>query len=261
LSMIDVENLTFAYGSEPDLFKDFRLYIDKGDTWSIIGPSGCGKTTLLYLLAGLYHPGKGTVFISNKQLTRPRPLTGLVLQDHGLLPWATVRQNVALGVKIRRFYGPDGKHVPLTVSANKIKAEEQIDYWMQRLGLDGLSNKYPSQLSGGQRQRTAIARSLLLEPDLILLDEPFSALDAPTRDDLERILIDLTREQNLTMVLVTHDIDVAVTMGEKILVLADKTNHTAQIVENSCAGRLDERTSDSFKAVSDSLRQLIGKEI
>ena len=259
--MIDIDNLTFAYSNEPPLFKNFRLKIDRGDSWSIIGPSGCGKTTFLYLLAGLYHPDGGRVSIGSDPLNRPRPLIGLVLQDHGLLPWATVEQNIALGIKIRRFYGPDGKHVPAHISAGKINAEERIEYWLERLGLDGLTKKYPSQLSGGQRQRTAIARTLLLEPDLLLLDEPFSALDAPTRDDLETILIDLIREQKLTVVLVTHDIDVAVTMGEKILVLTETTNHTPHIVDNPSAGQMDKRNSGAFKTVSDTLRQLIGKEI
>lgn len=255
--MIDVIDLTFAYRGEQLLFDKFAFSIQPGESWSIIGPSGCGKTTLLYLLAGLYSPTSGQIIIGNQPIVRPRPLTGLVLQDHGLLPWATVRENIALGVKIRKFYGPDGKHVPTNISLNAENIEDLIDSWLRKLGIETLRDKYPSQISGGERQRTAIARTLLLEPDLLLLDEPFSALDAPTRLELEQILLDLTREQYLTLVIVTHDIEVAATMGEKIMVLNKIINRQPRIVQNTLVEESGKETSEVFKAFTRSLHQLI----
>src|SRR5512135_1026927 len=111
--MIEVEKLTFAYPGYPALFEGFNWGVSTGEGWAIIGPSGCGKSTLLYLIAGLRRPSAGQVLVDNQSITRPRPQTGLILQDYGLLPWTTVWDNAALGLNIRRFYGPDGKHTPL----------------------------------------------------------------------------------------------------------------------------------------------------
>src|SRR5918994_13962 len=153
--MIELQSVTFGYSHASPLFEDFSLSISRGETWALLGPSGCGKTTLLYLLAGLRQPTSGQICIEGELLTRPRPRSGLILQDYGLLPWSTVRENVDLG----------------------------------------------------QRQRTAIARTLALEPDLLLMDEPFSSLDAITRGDLQELTLSLCAEQNLTLVIVTHAIE------------------------------------------------------
>ena len=174
--MIHINSIDFGYPNLPLLFEEFSLEISPGETWAILGPSGCGKTTLLYLLAGLRFPIKGSIEIDGERLTRPRPHSGLILQDHGLLPWSTVRENVELGLRLRKFYGEDGTHAPIN-----FQPKNGVDYWLERLGIGNIADKYPSQLSGGQRQRTAIARTLVLEPDLLLMDEPFSSLDAVTR--------------------------------------------------------------------------------
>ncbi len=256
--MIEIDNLTFAYSGQAEIFKGFNLSVSRGDAWSVIGPSGCGKTTFLYLLAGLRRLTAGTILIEGAPVLRPRPCTGLVLQDHGLLPWATVRENVRLGLNIWKFYGADGKHAPADKNLDRHKADQRVDYWLQKLGIEGLKDEYPGRLSRGQRQRTAIARTLVLEPDLLLLDEPFSALDAPTREDLEDLIVNLNRASNITCVIVTHDIEVAVIMGKKILALRKGFNHQALIVENSFAGNIDSRSQPAFHDQCAELRKTLG---
>jgi NitT/TauT family transport system ATP-binding protein len=225
--MIELDSLTFAYPNGQTIFKEFDWRVQRGESWAILGPSGCGKTTLLYLLAGLRMPTSGLVRIEGKPLTRPRPHTGLILQDYGLLPWATVRENAALGLRIRTFYGPDGKHAP-----DEFRPAQDVDPWLERLGLGPFKDKFPGQISGGQRQRTAIARTLSLGPDLLLMDEPFSSLDAPTRESLQRLTLDLWTEQELTLVTVTHAIEEAVILGQKILLLSQPPNCETVVILN-----------------------------
>jgi NitT/TauT family transport system ATP-binding protein len=256
--MITIDDLTFAYSGQSPIFQDFSLHVDRGAALSIIGPSGCGKTTLLYLLAGLRHPQSGSIMIDHKPITRPRPRSGLVLQDHGLLPWQTVRENARLGLTIWGFYGSDGRHAPADEQLVPNQADQRVDGWLKKLGIEGLRDQYPLQLSRGQRQRTAIARTLAMKPDLLLMDEPFSALDAPTREDLQNFIITLHDKSDLTYIIVTHDIEVAVVMGQKILVLQKSANQEAQIMDNACAGFSDGRMQGKFQQKCEDLRNLLG---
>ena len=217
--MIQIESLSFNYQDGPQVFDCFDWNVEHGEAWVILGPSGCGKSTLLYLIAGLVIPQTGLVCIDGHALTRPRPKSGLILQDYGLLPWATVQENAELGLNVRTFYGPDGKHAP-----EESQVSPRADRWLERLRLIDQSNKFPAQLSGGQRQRTAIARTLVLNPDLLLMDEPFSSLDAPTREGLQLLTLELVSEEKLTLVLVTHSIEEAAFMGHKILLLKKPPN-------------------------------------
>lgn len=257
--MIDIKGLTFAYSGWPPIFDRFDLTVKRGEALAVIGPSGCGKSTLLYLLAGLLSPESGSICINRVPLVRPRPRTGLVLQDHGLLPWSTVAQNIRLGLDIWKFYGSDGKHAPTDKQVDPQQAEKRVTFWLQKLGLEGFRDQYPARLSRGQRQRTAIARTLVLQPDLMLLDEPFSALDAPTREDLQKTLITQHRESNLSYIIVTHDIEVAVVMGQKIMLLSRGANHRSPIIENDCALKVEHRHQAEFHDRCEELRQLLGE--
>lgn len=259
--MIEIENLRFTYSGQAPIFDNYTLKIRRGDAWAVIGPSGCGKTTLLYLLAGLRRPDSGNIRIDGQPLTRPRPRTGLVLQDHGLLPWATVRQNARLGLTIRTFYGSDGRHAPIDERLGQVDADRRVSQWLDELGLAGLQHQYPANLSRGQRQRTALARTLAMEPDLLLLDEPFSALDAPTREELELIILGQQKSAGLTIVTVTHDIEVAVVMGRNILALGDGPNSEVRVIENESACGTESNRGQAFQDKCIELRHLLGKLI
>ncbi len=253
--IINLINITFNYPNGTTIFQNFSWEVKRGETWAIIGPSGCGKSTLLYLIAGLRRPVNGEIRVDHQLIIRPRPQTGLILQDYGLLPWATVWDNAVLGLDIRRFYGPDGKHTPADESFND--RAERVDYWLDRLGIRHIARRYPGQISGGQRQRTAIARTLALNPDLLLMDEPFGALDALTREDLQRLTLELQAERNLTTLIVTHNIDEAVFMGRKILLLSHPPTVEPLIVENPLAGSLGYRQQAEFFERCNGLRQML----
>jgi ABC-type nitrate/sulfonate/bicarbonate transport system ATPase subunit len=253
--MIELINTTFAYPKQNPIFQDFTWKTNAGKIWAILGSSGCGKSTLLSLLAGLLKPLSGEILINGRPLERSRPHTGLIIQEYGLLPWATVRQNAGLGLRIRGFYGPDGTHAP-----EDFQPTTSIDYWLTRLQLETHSEKYPSQLSGGQRQRTAIARTLAMEPDLILMDEPFSSLDAPTREALQSLTLELQHEQDLSLMFVTHSIEEASFLGEKILLLSKPPNKTPQILDNPGAGQFNYRESAAYQAICKDLLSLLEQD-
>ncbi len=256
-SIIRLIDVTFAYPNGTTILKNFSLTMLPGEAWAVIGPSGCGKSTLLYLMAGLYQPSGGQLLVDGQPLSRPRPKTGLILQDYGLLPWSTVQDNIALGLDIRRFYGPDGKHAPIGEPLpNRLS---QVNYWLKRLGIDHLAHHYPNQISGGQRQRTAIARTLVLNPDVLLMDEPFGALDALTREGLQRLILELRSEGHLTTVIVTHSIEEAVYLGQKILLLPFISANLGGcvIVDNSKAGSADYRQTADFFFNCNRLREIL----
>jgi len=238
--MIEVEGLEFGYTPGQAIFAGFAWRAAAGEAWAIIGPSGCGKTTLLYLLAGLRRPRRGRVVIAGRPLAGPREATGLVLQDYGLLPWLTVRANVALGLRIRG--------VP------RRQQDEIVALWLARLGLGETAARYPAQLSGGQRQRVAIARTLALDPDLLLMDEPFSSLDAITREDLQDLTLGLGIAGRATTVLVTHNIEEAVFLARRILVLPRPPIQAAAVIENPRGGHAGYRREREYHEKCDEVR-------
>jgi len=253
--MIDLVDLSFTYPDQPPVFDRFSWHVETGEIWSVLGPSGCGKSTLLLLLAGLLQPQAGQVLIGGYRITRPRPRTGLILQEYGLLPWATVYDNMALGLRIRRFYGPDGRHVPQDDHVDQSETRTRVDHWLGRLDIGELAGKYPGQISGGQRQRAAIARTLALQPDLLLMDEPFSSLDAPTRESLQVLTLELCAEAGLTVILVTHNIEEAAFVGQRVLQLDNPPNRQAQVADNPHAATAAYRCSSEYQAACSSLRE------
>jgi ABC-type nitrate/sulfonate/bicarbonate transport system ATPase subunit len=258
LAVISLQSIWFAYPGGASVFEDFSWQVASGEAWAVLGPSGCGKTTLLYLLAGLRLPTSGEIRIGGEPLRKPRPGTGLILQDYGLLPWATVRENVGLGLRVRRFYGPDGVHAP---SGERISSPAgRVQPWLERLGLTPIAESYPGQISGGQRQRTAIARTLALNPDLLLMDEPFASLDAPTREGLQALTIELRAERRLTTVVVTHAIEEAALLGQRILLLGSIPNTSAAVFKNPGATDTKYRGSPRYLSMCNQLRQAMEAE-
>lgn len=257
---IDLRDLDFAYPRQEPLFSNFSWQVEEDESWAVIGPSGCGKSTLLYLLAGLRQASGGEIWIAGQRLLRPRPRTGLILQDYGLLPWATVAENAGLGLRVRRFYGPDGRHAPSGPRVQHQEIAQRVDHWLHRLGIGSLSDQYPSQISGGQRQRAAIARTLAMRPDLLLMDEPFSSLDALTREDLERLTLELRAETAVTTVIVTHNIEEAVYMGQHLLVMKQPPQSKPLIIANPAAGQLDYREKAAFQTRCSEVRDLLGRQ-
>lgn len=227
--MIEIDHLQISYGSETAL-QDVSLEIARRSSCAIIGPSGCGKTTLLYALAGLIQPAAGQICIDGQPLTDIRRRTSLILQEYGLLPWKTVYDNIAFALKSR---GLDRK-----------ACAAMVQTVMADLGIASQSGKYPGELSGGQRQRVAIGRALALEPDLLLMDEASSALDAITREHIQDLILGIFKHKQITLVLVTHNIEEAVLLGQKIVVMGQ--GFIRSIVANPCFGLDDAREQSVF---------------
>lgn len=247
--MLEIERITFGYSQSAAIFHDFSWTVARNESWSILGPSGCGKSTLLYLLAGLKFPVAGCITIDGQPVSRPRPQTGLILQDYGLLPWATVRENAALGLELRKFYGPDGTHAP-----RESIPVGSVDAWLVQLGIQNIADKFPAQISGGQRQRTAIARTLVLSPDLLLMDEPFSSVDAITRTELQDLTIRLCLENGITRIVVTHSIEEAAILGRKILLLKQAPHSAAEVIDNPESGVEGFTRSSEYQRICQLLR-------
>ncbi|MGE5591983.1 MAG: ABC transporter ATP-binding protein [Bacillota bacterium] len=246
--MVEVENLGLTYHGQTGAvaaLTGVSFSLAPGQSCAVIGPSGCGKSTLLYVLAGLLAPGQGRVRVAGEEVRPRRPETALVLQDFGLLPWKTVWHNAALGLEIRRL--------PRAEQVNRV--EEAL----RRVGLWEARHRFPSQLSGGQRQRVAIARSLCLQPDLLLMDEPFSALDALTREDLQDLLLTAWRTYNPTLVLVTHSIEEAVFLGQRVLVLSPHPGRVVAEIANPEAGDPAYRRHPDFYAQCTHVRDALEK--
>ncbi len=199
--------MTFFDANRADLLAldDMSLDVEKGEFLAIVGPSGCGKSTLLRLLAGLLHPIAGSVLLRGQPLTEPRREIGYVFQRANLMPWRTVLSNIALPLEIA--------HMP------QAEALERAQDLISLVGLDGFAGSYPAQLSGGMQQRVSLARALIHEPTLLLLDEPFGSLDALTRERMNTELLRIWNLRKPTVVMVTHSISEAVFLSDRVLVL------------------------------------------
>lgn len=216
------------------------LVLSGGQSIAIIGPSGCGKSSALQMAAGLLQPTSGSVTVDGTPIVRPRTSTALILQDFGLLPWKTVLKNAELGLKVRG----------VSRDERRDRAREALNL----VGLSGFEDAYPGGLSGGMQQRLALARSLALDVDLLLMDEPLSALDALLREQLQDTLLDLWRNEGYAQVLVTHSIEEAVYLGQRVYVLSPRPGHVVDVVDNPHMGDKAYRGSDEFFALCNRIR-------
>lgn len=227
--LLEICHLSYAYHSidgETYALSDLNFQVEKGEFIAIVGPSGCGKSTLLSLISGLLQPENGTILLDGRSITQTRANVGYMLQKDHLLEWRTIYQNVILGLEIQH---------KLTTE-NKLRIEQMLSNY----GLEAFRNSRPSQLSGGMRQRAALIRTLAQNPDLLLLDEPFSALDYLTRisvcDDIYRIL----KKEEKTAILVTHDLSEAISVADRIIILSARPAAIKKIVPVHLT--LEERT-------------------
>ena len=214
--ILSTDSINVVYQESLIALQNVSLDIPAAKLTAILGPSGCGKTTLLKVIAGLIKPTSGSVKVRGKEIEGPGPDRALVFQDFALLPWATVLQNVGFGLRARG--------VP------KKEREETSLHYIKEVGLLGFEDKYPHQLSGGMRQRTGLARALTINSDILLMDEPFSAVDEQMRRKLQEDLLKLLKVENKTVIFVTHSIEEAVYLADQVIILSGRPGSVAEIV-------------------------------
>lgn len=210
---VEISQLMKSYptpsGGEAVIVKDFNLKIAKGEFVTVIGHSGCGKSTQLMMLAGLSEITEGAIVIAGKEIAGPGPDRGIVFQSPSLLPWFTAYENVMLGVDQVFF------------TATKEERHQIVEYYLTVVGLGDSMDKYPAELSQGMRQRVGIARAFALKPKMLLLDEPFGMLDSLTRYELQAVLLELWRKERITAMMVTHDVDEALYLSDRVVCMTD----------------------------------------
>lgn len=224
--LLTVENVGKTYG-EVEAMRDVSLEVDEGEFVSIVGPSGCGKSTLMEIVGGLIEPSTGTITIAGNPVRGTDPAIGIVFQQESAFPWRTVIDNVAFGLEM--------------VGTEKAERLRRAQDMIELVGLSGFEDRYPAELSGGMRQRVAIARTLVMQPKLILMDEPFGALDEQTRRILGEELSRIREATNATVLFITHSFDEALLLSDRIVVMTARPGTIKTVVENPLPRPRDSR--------------------
>jgi NitT/TauT family transport system ATP-binding protein len=259
--VISAEHLSHIYANGTEALRDFSLDVRRGEFVAIVGPSGCGKSTLLRALAGLIQATSGRVSLDGDVVTQPSPRVGIMFQDAALLPWRTVEQNIQLPLEV----GAEDRRLEI-----KTNLQSPVSSLIQLVGLSGFEGAYPRALSGGMAQRVALARALVTQPPVLLLDEPFGALDAMTRESLTASLEDILRSTGTTAVMVTHNIAEAVFLSDRVVVCSPRPGHVAGEVrvdlprprtwEMERMARFGELIGSVREVLADSVRIRIAKD-
>jgi NitT/TauT family transport system ATP-binding protein len=215
-SRIQIEGLAKEFGSLR-VFEDIDIQIGRRECLAIVGPSGCGKTTMLRCIDGLVEPTEGHVRIGGEIVRKPPKGVAVVFQNFGLFPWKTVYENVAYGLRM--------------INASKQTIAERVPKFIEMVGLSGFEKAFPYQLSGGMQQRTGLARALAVEPEVLLMDEPFASIDAQTREVLQFELLRIWESRPTSMVFVTHSIEESVLMGDRVVVLKGRPSRVHEVIE------------------------------
>lgn len=250
--MIEWRNISKSFGKDGTTVQalgDVSLTVRAAEFLAIVGPSGCGKSTLLNITAGLMHPNRGQVYYASEQVTGVNTRVGYITQKDNLLPWRTVRGNVALALEVKGY--------PAT------KRQELVSLYIQMVGLNGFENHYPSELSGGMRKRTTLARTLIYDPETLLMDEPFGALDAQLKLLLQDELLKLWQKTKKTIVFVTHDLAEAVSLADRVVVMSARPGRIKLIQEIDLPRPRDVyrvRFSTSFSTLCERLWSSIGED-
>jgi NitT/TauT family transport system ATP-binding protein len=233
MSSVSTHEVSVSYGPQEVLCK-LSLDVHGGEFVCLLGPSGCGKTTLLNVIAGFRSPSTGAVMVDGIAVHGPGADRGMVFQEYALFPWFTVEQNVQYGPRLR--------------GASKSERQKIADYFLGLVGLEGKKDQYPNQLSGGQRQRVAIARALANQPRILLMDEPFGALDSMTRESLQEELLRIWETDRRTCIFVTHSISEAAFLADRIVVMKAQPGRIHAVLENNMP-RPRQRISDAYFAM------------
>jgi len=248
--MLSIKNLNKTYhteeGDEVVALSDINLDVADKEFVCFIGPSGCGKTTLLRITAGLEKPDTGTLTVNNEPITGPGPDRGMVFQEYSLFPWRTVLKNITFSLELKK--------IP------KSEREKIARDFLEVVGLSKFADSYPHELSGGMKQRVAIARALVNDPKVLLMDEPFGAVDAQTRNRLQHELLNIWEKKKKTVVFITHSVDEAVFLADKVVVFTARPGRIKEVI-NVDLPRPRERTSFEANAIREHLLATLGAEI
>lgn len=217
---ISFRNVAKVFGAGPNAFtaiKNLTFDIDDGEIVTVVGPSGCGKSTAMNMVAGLISQSSGEVLVDGKPVSRPGPDRGVIFQQYALFPWMTVRENVEFGLKLQKL--------------GKLERRQRAMHYLGLVGLADFADSYPKTLSGGMKQRCAIARAYAVNPTVLLMDEPFGALDALTRVKLQNQLLETWSKDKRTVMFITHDVDEAVYIAHRVIVLAANPGRLQEIID------------------------------
>lgn len=250
-SGLRIHQLHVAYQNGQLALGEMNLTLPEHGIYTVIGPSGSGKSTLLRAIAGLLPGYEGELLFNGRSVHDKDTLIGLVPQNYGLLPWKTVRDNIRIAMRIAH---PGG------AGHNRREQDRQIMHWLESMGIAQLAGRFPLSLSGGQQQRVAIARAFAILPTLLLLDEPFSALDAITREGLQQIFIDNWQAHPATTLFVTHDVEEAILLGQKIIILLPRQQEPPEILDNAAVFAMkhsEKRESDEYFMQSKRIRKVM----
>ena len=229
---------------------DVTYDINDGEFIAVIGPSGCGKTTMMNMLAGFQKPTKGKVLFDGTPVNGPGPERGVIFQEYGVFPWLTVKENITFGLQLK------ANHVPAS------KRKQICEHYLSLMGLTDFANSYPKHLSGGMRQRLAIARAYAVKPQFLLMDEPFGALDAQTRANMQNLLLNVLSAEGKTVMLITHSVEQAIYLASRIVVVTARPARIKEIIDVPFAYPRDESLQEraEFVELRSRIRQLVMSE-
>ncbi|WP_396611318.1 ABC transporter ATP-binding protein [Haloferax sp. S1W] len=249
--MIEIDSVRKVYNEDVVAVGDVSLTIEEGDFVSVLGPSGCGKSTLLFMLGGFIEPTSGSITVDGTSVTSPDPSRGMVFQESVLFPWMTIKENITWGMKV--------------LGEGEEDRERKAKEYIEMIGLSGFEDAYPNSLSGGMKQRAAMARVLAVNPSVLLMDEPFGALDAQTREMMQHELLDIWSQTGQTCMFVTHSIDEALYLSDKIIVLSSRPSSVESIIDvTQHFGRpreTDIRETETFAELRHQLWGMIQEEV
>jgi NitT/TauT family transport system ATP-binding protein len=232
-----------------EALRDFSLDIKRNEVVCVVGASGCGKSTFLNLVAGFLTPTAGRILLEDTEITNIEPRCSMIFQNYALFPWMSVHDNVAFGPRVKGL--------------SKTERNEKAQHWIERVGLKGFENSYPSELSGGMQQRVALCRALTNDPEVLLCDEPFAALDAMTRQIMQEELLHIVSESNMTVIFITHSIDEALILSDRLVVMSARPGQVKAIYDNDLPRprQLDVQLTDRFLELKREVWDLVQEEV